>query len=137
MNKSKLVDDLMRDEGLRLKPYQDTVGKVTIGVGRNLDDVGITAQEAHMLLVNDIAVMESELDRNAFWWRTLPEPAQRALLNMCFNMGWPRLSGFKNMLSALRDGDYDRAAAEALDSRWARQVGARSQRIATLFKESK
>lgn len=135
MLKTDLVRDLVRDEGMRLKPYTDTVGKVTIGVGRNLDDVGISETEALDMLDADIDRSIEDLERNLPWLFERPEPVQRALVNMCFNLGWPRLSGFRNMLAALEAGDYDRAAAEALDSRWARQVGARAERIAALFRE--
>jgi len=134
MDMTQIIDDLTLDEGLRLKPYRDTVGKLTIGVGRNLDDVGITENEARYLLENDIGVAMAELDREAPWWRDLPEPAQRALVNMCFNLGWPRLSKFRNMLGALRNGVYGAAANEALDSRWAAQVGDRARRIADLYR---
>jgi len=134
LNIDQLKDDLVLDEGLRLKPYKDTVGKVTIGIGRNLDDVGITENEARYLLENDIGVAMSELDREAPWWRDLPEPAQRGLVNMCFNLGWPRLSKFRGMLGALEAGDYHSAAEEALDSRWSAQVGDRARRIADLYR---
>lgn len=129
-----LMADLERDEGLRLKPYRDTVGKLTIGVGRNLDDVGISASEARILLLNDITSATADLDRNAPWWKNMPGPAQRALANMAFNMGWPTLSLFKSMLTALEKGRYHEAAAHALDSKWARQVGKRAERIATLYR---
>ncbi len=132
----RLKADLVRDEDQRLKPYTDTVGKTTIGVGRNLDDVGITVEESDYLLENDIGRSMADLDRNAPWWRNLPERPARGLVNMCFNMGWPRLSGFKNMLAALEAGDWQQAATEALDSRWAKQVGARSERIASLIREA-
>lgn len=130
-----LRKDLIADEGLRLKPYRCSAGKLTIGVGRNLDDVGITRDEAMHLLDEDIARVQRELDRNVPWWRDLPEPAQRALANMCFNLGWPRLSGFTQMLAHLKLERFGQAAYEALDSTWARQVGARAQRIAKLFRE--
>lgn len=129
-----LADDLVRDEDLKLKPYRDSVGKLTIGVGRNLDDRGLTVAEAMYLLHNDIHEAAKDLDRNVPWWRTLTPGRRRALLNMAFNLGWPRLAGFKNMLGALQRGEYDAAAREALDSRWARQVGARADRIAKLLK---
>ena len=129
-----LVEQLLADEGLRLKPYKDTVGKLTIGVGRNLDDRGISEVEAKYLLVNDIKIAEAELTKHAPWWWQMSEPRQQALLNMCFNLGWPRLSMFENMLAALKARDYDTAAAEALDSRWATQVGNRAKRIAQAFK---
>jgi lysozyme len=127
--------DLIRDEGLRLKPYPDSVGKLTIGVGRNLDDRGISRDEALILCANDVAVAAGDLDRNASWWRGLSEPRARALMNMAFNLGWPRLAGFKVMLAALEHGDNVSAAREALDSAWAKQVGMRAVRIADLFKE--
>lgn len=131
-----LEDDLIRDEGLRLKPYRDTVGKLTIGVGRNLDDVGITETEARVLLANDIAAAESALRRSFPWFLAAPEGVQRGLTNMAFNMGLPRLLGFQNMLKALAAGDYQKAALEALDSAWAKQVGARAVRISNLFNEA-
>lgn len=129
-----LRTELVRDEGLRLKPYIDTAGKLTIGVGRNLGDRGIAHDEALLLLDNDIRAACSDLDRNAPWWRGLSEGRQRALLNMTFNLGWPRISAFKGMLAALQSGQYLRAADEALDSAWARQVGARAARIAALIR---
>ena len=129
-----LRNDLIRDEGLKLKPYKDGVGKLTIGVGRNLDDRGITEVEAYAMCDHDIEIVATELDRNASWWRDLPEPAQRGLMNMCFNMGWPRLSRFQRMLSALKLQSFKIAATEALDSTWAKQVGARAERIAGDFR---
>lgn len=128
--------DLKRDEGLRLKPYRDSVGKLTIGYGRNLDDMGITEDEAEALLDRDIERAAADLDRALPWWSALPEPRRRGLLNMAFNLGMPRLRGFKKMLAALQAGDGRRAAKEALDSKWARQVGARAERIAALYRQA-
>lgn len=135
MDIEALKTELKRDEGVELKPYTDTVGKLTIGVGRNLDDVGITISEADFLLGDDIERVTAELNRTVPWWSELPEGPSRALANMCFNMGWPRLSGFKKMLAALERGDYETAAKEALDSQWAGQVGNRAQRIAAQIRE--
>lgn len=135
MDVEKLYADLMRDEGLRLKPYMDSVGKLTIGIGRNLDDNGISEREAENLFFNDISRTRAELDDRIPWWRDMPEPAQRGLANMAFNLGWPRLSQFKMMLAALETSDWKAAAAEALDSNWAKQVGERARRIASLFEE--
>ena len=87
MDIALLKQDLLRDEGLRLKPYLCPAGKRTIGVGRNLDECGITRAEVMMLLENDIAIVGAELDRALPWWRTLPDGPARALANMAFNMG--------------------------------------------------
>lgn len=129
-----ITSDLKRDEGLRLKPYYDSVDKQTIGYGRNLDDVGITAREAEILLENDIARAIDDLNRALSWWHSLPEPQQRGLLNMAFNLGLTKLLKFKKMLAALEAGDGNLAALEALDSVWAGQVGDRAKRIATLYR---
>ena len=126
--------DLMRDEGLRQKPYRDTVGKLTIGYGRNLDDVGISESEAFILLRNDIQTARTDLDHALPWWKGFPEPSQRGLINMCFNLGLPRLLGFKRMLKALEASNGALAAMECLDSKWSRQVGERARRIATLYR---
>lgn len=129
-----LIEDLIRDESMVLKPYRDSVGKLTIGVGRNLEDVGITENEATYLLTNDLASVERDLDRNASWWRAMSVNRQRALANMCFNLGWPRLREFRMMLSALESEDWEAAAEEALNSKWAKQVGERAHRIADLIR---
>lgn len=125
-----IQEQLKRDEGLRLKPYRDTVGKLTIGYGRNLDDKGITAEEAGALLWNDIQAAQGELFGALPWAEKLDEPRQMALLNMSFNMGIHGLLTFKNTLNLAENGHYAAAAAAMLDSKWAEQVGARAQRIA-------
>ena len=130
-----LLADLRRDEGVRHRPYRDSVGKTTIGIGRNLDDLGLGDDEILLLVHNDCDRVEAELDAALPWWRGLSEPRQRALANLCFNLGLPRLLQFQRMLAALEAGRFDRAAAEALDSRWAAQTGARAIRIATMIRE--
>lgn len=133
MNLALMKAELTRDEALKLKPYKDTKGKTTIGIGRNLDDVGITADEADFLLTNDIANNMQTLDMAFPWWKDLSEARQRALLNMTFNMGLHKLLEFRDMLAALKSGDYASASQEALNSLWAREVGSRAQRIAVQF----
>ena len=123
MNEELLRQDLIRDEGLRLKPYRCTAGKLSIGVGRNLDDVGISKSEAEYMLHNDILNVQIELDRNLPWWRKMSEARQLVLANMAFNMGIQTLLGFKNTLSAMERGDYAAAAVGMGSSKWAVQVG--------------
>lgn len=129
-----LINQLIIDEGLRLKPYLDTVGKTTIGIGRDLTDEGITEAEARELCFNDIASHVDDLDRHLSWWRQMSELRQQALANMCFQLGWTRLSAFTGMLGALQSGDYEKAANEALNSHWATQVPVRAARIVKLFR---
>lgn len=132
----KLRDDLKRDEGVSLKPYKDSVGVLTIGVGRNIEDVGISHEEAGILLDNDIERSLGDLDRELPWWRLLPDDVQRGLANMSFNLGITRLLKFKRMIAALKARDWNDAAKEALDSKWAEQVGPRAHRIAKLFRDT-
>lgn len=135
MNVHHLLDQLIVHEGLRLKPYRDTAGKLTIGIGRNLEDRGITEAEARYLCLNDIGVVEVDLTRNFPRWLHLSERRQMALADMCFNLGWPRLSQFKRMFAAIEAGDFDAAAAEMLDSLWAKQVGRRAETLARMMRE--
>ncbi len=133
MNLLKLTDELLRDEGLRLKPYACTAGKLTIGVGRNLTDRGITKTEAMLMLAHDIDDCCDDLDRALPWWRTLDPIRQRVLANMCFNLGLAKLLSFKNTLAAVEAGDYLRAADGMRASLWARQVGQRAERLAQMM----
>lgn len=135
MDRVSLKDQLILHEGMKLKPYQDTVGKTTIGVGRNLDDRGISMHEAMFLLDNDIQAVENDLDRHLPWWRSLSEARQLVLADMTFNLGIGRLLGFKNTLAAMQTGDYEAAARGMLASKWAGQVGKRAQRLARMMRE--
>lgn len=131
-----LRDDLIRDEGIRLRPYTDTVGKVTIGIGRNLDDVGISESEAVLLLDNDIAAAEGYLDKQLSWWRTKPTWVQRGMANMCFQLGIHGLMGFRIGLKCLEASDYAGAQAAFRDSLWAKQTPSRAERVIALFSET-
>lgn len=135
MNRQQFFDQLERHEGLKLKPYRDTVGKLTIGVGRNLDDVGISHAEAMLMLNNDVEEAERQMRQRFPIVRKLDEVRYYALLNMAFNMGISTLSKFRNMWLAIDQGDWSRAADEALDSKWATQVGNRAVEIAAMLRE--
>jgi lysozyme len=126
--------DLIRDEGEKFKIYKCTEGYLTIGVGRNLQAKGITKAESRFMFDGDLDETAAELDRACPWWRGLPLPHQRALFNMAFNLGMPKLQGFRGMLGALQNGAGEDAARHALQSKWAAQVGPRATRIAHLFK---
>jgi len=125
-----IEEQLTRDEGLRLRPYIDTVGKWTIGVGRNLSDRGITAQEARILLEHDIEICEQELEFRLPWAPAMDPERWFVLVNMCFNLGITRLLGFKKALAAMQLEAWELAAKEMLDSKWASQVGDRAKRLA-------
>lgn len=118
-----IIDLITRHEGVRLKPYRDSVGKLTLGIGRNLDDVGITVSEAQYLLENDLGRVCADLDSRLPWWRTLDLVRQMVVQDMAFNLGIGGLLGFTQMLAHVEAGRYPEAAGEMLDSRWARQVG--------------
>lgn len=128
-----LTENLRRHEGLRLDPYKDTVGKLTIGYGRNLEDKGISKTEAEILLSNDAREVIDEartiFDNIDFW--TLNR--QYVVCNMLFNMGKPTFLEFVKMISALEKGNFQLAAKEMLDSKWAAQVGYRAQELAFLM----
>lgn len=131
-----LREQLRRDEGFRLKPYRDTVGKLTIGCGRNLTDKGISAEEAYLLLDHDIAEVRASLGRFD-WFTALDEARQGVCLNMAFNLGIGGFLAFSKMIQALEVQDYERAAAEMKNSRWAGQVRTRADRLVQQMRSGK
>ena len=125
----KLIENLKRHEGLRLKPYLCSEGKITIGFGRNLEDMGISEKEAEMLLMSDIERCYEELDVFS-WFHDLDQVRQEAMVNMLFNLGLPTFLEFKRTLKFMAEGAYSQAAVEMLDSKWADQVGDRAKELA-------
>lgn len=152
-----MESELVRDEGERFRVYRDTVGKRSVGVGRNLDDVGIRQSEAaelgitlasvlangitkpqsRVMLGNDIDEAEHDLDRNLAWWRTLDPVRQRVILNMAFNMGakaWGKgLLSFRNTLASIERHDWTAAVAGMKASKWYGQVGDRGKRLVAMM----
>ena len=128
-----MIRQLRLHEGERLKPYRCTAGKLTIGIGRNLEDRGITKEESAYLLSNDITAFSTALFQALPWVQELDEVRQRVLLDMAFNLGIQGLLGFKNTLATIKAGDYEKAATMMLQSRWAEQVGQRSERLSRMM----
>jgi lysozyme len=116
-DRAELRTLIMGCEGYRRKPYRCTAGKLTVGYGRNLDDVGIDQEEARYLLDRDINKVI--LDLALFpWFESLNPIRQRALINMQFQLGLGGFHAFQKMIAALAKKDYETAANEMLDSKW-------------------
>jgi lysozyme len=137
LDRQKLLAQITHNEGKRPKPYKDTVGKLTIGVGRNLTDVGLSDDEIDYLLINDLKRTENDLDKYLPWWSSLNNVRQRVLLNMCFNMGVQGLLGFRNTLKAIQEHRWSDAKKGMLSSKWASQVGDRAKRLADMMETGK
>lgn len=125
-----LLEQLKRHEGFRGSPYRDSVGKLTIGYGHNLDDVPISRDIAEAMLLEDLAREEGRLKALVPEFDQIQGARRAALLNMAFNLGAHGLYKFRRMWASIRAGAWNRAADEALDSKWATQVGARATEIA-------
>lgn len=132
-NREQLIDQLIDHEGMELEVYEDSLGIPTIGIGRNLVDRGITEDEARFLCNNDIDIVERELVAEFPIVAELDSIRQRVLIDMAFNVGVPRLTGFRKMWAAIHCGDYAEAAVEMMDSKWARQVGRRAERLSLMM----
>lgn len=130
---SKLIEQLRRDEGEVLHAYTDTLGFLTIGVGRLIDrrrGGGISKDEAAYLLNNDIARVDAELRSKLSWFGQLDEVRQAALINMGFQLGVAGLLEFTRSLACIRDGRFAEAETHLLASKWATQTPARAKRVA-------
>ena len=131
-----IIEMLRKHEGVETHAYKCSANKTTIGVGRNIDKnggIGLSQKEIDYLLASDVERVEAELSQAFNWYDDLNDPRKDAMMDMCFNMGLPRLSKFKKSLAAMARGDYKTASAEFLDSRWATQVGMRSVTITDII----
>jgi lysozyme len=128
---TRLEGQLQRHEGFRSHPYRCSAGRLTIGYGRNLDDRGVSEDEAEYLLRNDVDhAMEDARSYAGASWDGLNGPRRAVLVNMAFNLGMSRLLGFVRLRERLTAGDYHGAAEEMQDSAWAHQVGSRARELA-------
>tara|TARA_R100001015_G_C4505709_1_gene78898 strand:+ start:147 stop:569 length:423 start_codon:yes stop_codon:yes gene_type:complete len=133
----KLLKMIKLHEGVKSHAYQCTAGKWTIGVGRNIDEeggLGLSEEEINVLLINDVERVKNELTAAYFWFPALDEVRQAAMIDMCFNLGLSRLRGFVKAIEAMSRQQYDNAADEFLDSRWASQVGQRAIRVTDMIR---
>jgi lysozyme len=133
----RLLKMIKLHEGVKSHAYQCTAGKWTIGVGRNIDEeggLGLSEEEINVLLINDVERVKNELTAVYFWFPALDEVRQAAMIDMCFNLGLSRLRGFVKAIEAMSRQQYDNAADEFLDSRWASQVGQRAIRVTEMIR---
>ena len=126
IDEQHLRKSLKQHEGFRGAPYQDTVGKWTIGYGHNLSDNPLTPQQAGLLLNDDIGNATTDCHMFLPWFSTLDGVRMGTMIELMFNLGWPRLKGFKRALKAMAVKEYDTAADEFMDSKWSSQVGQRA-----------
>lgn len=134
MNREAVRKRLIEEEGLRLFPYTCTANKITLGVGRNIEDRGISDITAMQMLDEDIDLCVHELEKNISWWDEAPAGIQEVLIDLCFNMGISRLMLFSKTLQHLSHGEMDKAADELLNSRYATMVPNRANRNADIIR---
>lgn len=130
--KEKFFEHLEDEEGRVKHAYQDHLGYWTIGIGRLIDrrkGGGLTDEEIDYLASNDVDRVEAEVSRALPWYKNLDDARKAVLLSMAFQMGTNGLLGFKNTLESVRKGDYELAARQMLQSRWATQTPARAGRM--------
>jgi len=137
----KLIATLKRHEGVKTHAYRDSLGILTIGCGRNINNsskhkgIGLTIDEIEYMLQNDVERTIKELSQEYAWFNDMEEGARRdAIINMHFNLGRFRFAGFKKAIAHMENGSYNEAATEFLDSRWAKQVKGRSLEVTDMIK---
>lgn len=127
---------LLRDEGCSRVPYKCPAGFWTIGVGRNLEANPLSDDEIALILDNDIDRARTAANEifGATWFEQQEEHRQLGIINLIFNLGKSGFMQFKKAIGAMLRGDWDTAANEILDSRYAEQVGERAERVAKLLR---
>jgi GH24 family phage-related lysozyme (muramidase) len=135
----QLRETLKVDEGVKYEIYKDHLGYPTFGIGHLIVEsdqeygepvgTGVHLNRVNEAFDEDVAVMVDEAKKLFPDLEDLPEEAQQVIVNMTFNMGRPRLSKFKKFIAGVNAGDWEKAAVEMMDSRWAKQVGSRAERL--------
>ncbi len=139
MDIEQLRETLKVDEGVKYEIYKDHLGYPTFGIGHLIVEsdeeygqsvgTGVHLDRVNEAFDEDVAVMVDEAKKLFPDLEDLPEEAQQVIVNMTFNMGRPRLSKFKKFIAGVNAGDWEKAAVEMMDSRWAKQVGSRAERL--------
>lgn len=127
-------DLIIKHEGCRSKPYKDTVGVLTIGIGRNLDSVGLHPDEIQVMFENDLREAERTARKLVRNFDNLSDVRKAVILDISFNLGETRLSKFKNTLKAINEERWEDAAKGLENSLWYKQVGNRSKELVALFR---
>lgn len=129
----KLKHRLMGEENVKLFPYTDSKGHLSIGMGRNLDTTGISMDEAMIMGDNDIMRSELDLWHYCPWYGNVDDVRKTVLIDMVFNEGIEHLLGFTKMIAAIKEKDFNTAAKEMIDSDWAKEVGKRATNLALIM----
>lgn len=128
---------LIDEEGYQQHPYRCTSGKLTIGIGFNLDDTGLSMEESLLILRHRIIRIRGALRKKWRWYDSLCEARQAVLVGMAYQMGLAGLYKFSTTLANVERGDYEAASRHMLASKWARQTPARAQRAAYMMRYGK
>jgi len=139
MDTNKLREQLKIDEGVKFEVYDDHLGYKTFGIGHLVvagdEEYGapvgtpVSEDRVNSVFDSDVQTYIDESKKVFPNLDDLPEEAQQVIVNMCFNMGAPRLAKFKKFVAAVNDNNWSTAAVEMMDSRWAKQVGNRAERL--------
>ena len=125
---------IQHHEGLRLKAYEDTTGHMTLGYGHCLTCKGISLRAAQLIFEDDVADVRKDLESLA-WFVALDAARQAVIVDMAFNMGTKGVLEFRTFIHALQAGDYEAAARDMLESKWAHQTHTRATENARIIRE--
>lgn len=143
--RDKLIKKLIEDEANRQFAYDDKTGKsvtrgsmiegkVSVGIGRNLEDVGLRQDEIHYMLNNDLNEVEDQA-KKFYWYWALSDNRKIVILSMIFNLGLAGFEKFKKTIHYIEDEQWSDAANEMMDSEWAKQVGVRAYRLSQMMEK--
>lgn len=134
MNQQEIEEQLIKHEGFENKIYYCSMGKPTIGVGRNIENYGLSEEEIYFMLRNDIKKCTQDLNLVFDNFNDFDDILQHALIDMRFNLGYSGFRKFKKMIKAIKNKNLEEAAEEAIDSRWYHQVRGRSKSIVSMIR---
>ena len=129
-----ILKDIKRHEGFRSKVYQCTEGYDTIGYGFAIKDLILDEDIAEEILIRKLERLKRNANSRFKWLEDMPVVVQEVVLNMCYQLGVTGVSKFKKALKAMEDGDWEKAADEMLDSKWAKQTPGRAKEMSDIIR---
>lgn len=137
MKQLKTAEILKRHEGVRRFPYFCPANQITVGAGRNIQQIPFSDDEIELMLSNDIKRVTDELDKTFPWFQYLEGARRDAFICIGYNLGINRLLSFKKALKSMSSGDWENSAYHFRDSRWSAQVGHRATELTQMIQTNK
>ena len=129
-----LLESIKHHEGFVEHVYDDSLGIPTIGYGFAIKDLVLEEDLCDEILLRKLHILGRSVMGKFPFFDSLPSDCKDVLMEMCYQLGVTGVSKFKKALKAMEDGDWEKAADEMLDSKWAKQTPRRAKEMSDIIR---